>query len=299
MKCNSIFHGEIDKGALLSESTLFVLMQELDDTSYCHYCILYNGFGCVSAKITYSISSWRTAPPMDLPQNIPTYNSDDLNDSGIPNLKQGCMSPRLIDAGLATQQCKSVISLVGKIHLYRTVLHKTNEHSLPAYEYNAAADKVPCILSLLTIILLFESDHKEFSMELQQLQTQSAHMAIKNFAVLNWTTSIVHKQFCRHMNFIMGNFVMDYKYYTQDLTFRWFCNSVFSSLTFTQSLLREGIKPRSLVSSVLAYVMAYSNNLLMCCLLPVCKGSVNLMIGTSLDHYSSIYAVMLTSLLLN
>eukprot|EP00979_Chaetoceros_neogracilis_P008682 scaffold1928_cov165-Chaetoceros_neogracile.AAC.1 len=166
MKYNSIFHLDIDKGALLSGPTLFVLMQGLHDTSYCHHPTLYNAFGYVSAQIPYSISSWRTAPPI----------------------------------------------------------------YLPAHEYNAAADKEPFILSLLTIILLFESNHEDFSMELEQLQSKSAHIAIKNFAVLNWITSIVrHKQFCRQMNFITGSFITDYEY-RQDLTFRRFCNSVYSSL---------------------------------------------------------------------
>jgi hypothetical protein len=70
-------------------------------------------------------------------------------------------------------------------------------------------------------------------------------------------------------------------------------------------VLRESascIKRRSLVRSVLAYAMAYSNSLLTCCLIPVCKGSVNLMMAhllTILDHYISMYAVVPTSLLLN
>eukprot|EP00979_Chaetoceros_neogracilis_P008684 scaffold1928_cov165-Chaetoceros_neogracile.AAC.3 len=59
------------------------------------------------------------------------------------------------------------------------------------------------------------------------------------------------------------------------------------------------IKPRSLVSSVLAYAMAYSNSLLTCCLIPVRKGIVTTHDGAPLDHYIGIYAVMLTSLLLN
>jgi hypothetical protein len=61
------------------------------------------------------------------------------------------------------------------------------------------------------------------------------------------------------MNFIMGRIVPAYAYKPLDLTFRRFYDINSYSLEFNKFISWEGIKPRSLVRTVMASGMAYGS----------------------------------------
>jgi deoxyuridine 5'-triphosphate nucleotidohydrolase len=185
-----------------------------------------------------------------------------------------------------------VLKLAGGVVLYKTAFQATIAHSSTESEFTAAADAAKYILYLRTLLheiglsqedatILYEDNQGALLMANAQKPTKrTRHMDIKVFALQDWvkrdllnlqrintsdnysdamTKSLGRTLFYRHMNFIMGRIVPAYAYKPLDLTFRRFYDINSYSLEFNKFISWEGIKPRSLVRTVMASGMAYGS----------------------------------------